>query len=124
MEKSATLIGMIQTTEGYHDYPMNVMPMDDVKEANHVSNKTMGFKFAWGRTAEGHVLEFIKAGNWAKRDFKAMQEMGVIELGSSWAWAPKTFKVPQGLVKILRSFEIGKETSEYMNRWAKAFGIV
>lgn len=98
------------------------VPMDDMKKANQVSNMYMGFKIIYGVTADGKVFQFIKAGRWAKRDFKAMKEkLGVIELGCSWAYAPSNFEVDGRPVKLTKTFEVGKETVELFDRWARAF---
>lgn len=96
------------------------VPMDDIKRANWVSNTVMGFKSIYGVTADGKVLHFIKAGRWAKRDFKMMKELGVVELGCSWAFAPSDFEVDGRPVKIAETFEIGRETKEHFDRWLKA----
>lgn len=96
------------------------VPMDDMKKANQVSNTYMGFKIVYGLTADGKVYQFLKAGRWAKRDFKMMKDMGVIELGCSWTFAPSNFEVDGRAVKLTKTFEVGKGTVELLDRWARA----
>jgi hypothetical protein len=113
--------GLITTTEGLKDAKMTNVPMDDIKELNNNTSKTMGFKFVYGRTNDNKVIEFIKAGNWAKRDIKLIQEHGVIELIASFCWSPKNFEIDGIQTTIYKTIECGKETKEHFNRWLKAF---
>lgn len=119
--KSETFIGLIQTTEGFSPTKMEVVSLEDAKEANRSSSMYAGLKFVYGRTEEGKVVEFVKAGRWAKRDLNAMKEAGVIEAVAHGCFAPNNFEIPTGRAQISRTYEIGKKTVDKFNRLAKAF---
>lgn len=124
LNKNQNFVGMLQTTEGYRPHEMYVVPMDDMKEANSVSSSYAGFKIVYGRTEDNQVMEFIKAGKWAKRDFDRMKDLGIIELICSGCFAPKNFTIYGKWVQVSRSFECGKETKERFDRYAKALGMM
>lgn len=120
IQKSETFIGLITTSEGYQQTKMTIVNLRDYNAANHQTCSTMGFRFIYGRTERGQIFEFIKAGKFAKRDLENIKKLGVIEAVTSWAFAPKRFLIPQGEKEIVKSFELGKETAEHINRWLKA----
>ena len=120
IQKSETFIGLIHTTEGYQQTKMTITDITDITTLNRQTCSTMGFRFLYGRTEQGQIFEFIKAGKFAKKDIKIMQQLGVIEAVNSWAFAPKKFLIPQGEKEITKSIELGKETAEHINRWMKA----
>jgi len=120
IEKSETFTGLITTTEGLRPAKMTIVNLQDYNEANTQTCSTMGFRFIYGRTEQGQIFEFIKAGKLCKRDLSTMQQLGVIEAVTSWAWCPKKFLIPQGEKEITKSIELGKETAEHINRWLKA----
>jgi len=120
MKKCENFIGMVKTTEGFMPHKFYEMPLNNVQDANKATGKCMGFKIIYGCTEDGKVYEFMKAGNWAKRDLDAMKAIGVIEAGSSLAFAPKRFETNQGMVEVTMSFDIGKDTQDMKDRWLRA----
>ena len=120
IEKSETFIGLIHTTEGLRPTKMTIVNLQDTNEINRQTCSTMGFRFLYGRTEQGQIYEFIKAGKFCKRDLENIKKLGVVETVTSWAWCPKKFSIPQGETEITKSFELGKETTEHFNRWLKA----
>jgi len=120
IEKSETFIGLIQTTEGLRPTKMTIADITDHNRLNKQTCSTMGFRFIYGRTEQGQIFEFIKAGKFCKRDLENIKKLQVIEAVTSWAWCPKKFLIPQGEAEIIQSFELGKETSDHFNRWLKA----
>jgi len=120
IQKSETFIGLIQTTEGYRQTKMTITDITDHNRLNKQTCSTMGFRFLYGRTEQGQIFEFIKAGKFAKKDIKIMQQLGIVEAVNSWCWCPKKFLIPQGEAGITKSIELGKETAEHINRWMKA----
>ena len=120
IQKSKTFIGLIQTTEGYQQTKMTITDITNIETLNRQTCSTMGFKIIYGRTEQGQIFEFIKAGKFAKKDITAIKQLGVVEAVTSWAFAPKRFLIPQGEKEITKSFELGKETAEHMSKWLKA----
>lgn len=118
--KSETFIGLIHTTEGYRETKMTKLDLTNIEILNRQTNSTMGFKIIYGRTEDGQIFEFIKAGKFCKRDLTAIKQLNIIEAVTSWVFAPKKFLIPQGEIEITKSFELGKETKEHINRWLKA----
>lgn len=118
--KSETFYGLISTSEGYRQTKMTVIDLTSIEKVNKQTNSTMGFRFIYGRTEQGQIFEFIKAGKFCKRDLENIKKLGVIEAITSWVWCPKRFSIPQGEKEITQSFELGKETTEHINRWLKA----
>jgi hypothetical protein len=117
-EKSTTMVAIMNS--GYRYYPI-VVPMDDYKAANKATSATMGFKFMWGRTENGEVIEFIAGANLRKKDLAKIKTYGVVELVTSWCWAPDTWEIPvHGAVKVTKSVELNEEVNRHMNRWTNA----
>lgn len=118
--KSKTFKGLIRTEDGLSITEMFQVPLDDLKEANSQTTEVRGFRILYGRTEDGKVVEFMKAGRLAKRDLNFIQKVGVVEAVCSW-FAPKHFQIPEGQVEISLSFALGgKKTQELMDLWAKA----
>jgi hypothetical protein len=124
LEESKTLIGLIHTTEGYQETGLYPVSLTTVEEINRATCSVMGFRIMYGRTEDGKVFEFMKAGRFCKRDIDFMKSIGIIEGACSWAFAPKRFKTPQGIVEITKTFELGRETLQKELEWAKAFGML
>lgn len=118
--RSETFKGLVQTTEGLSPTGLFPVPLDDLKEANSQTRMVMGFRLLYGRTEDGKVFEFLKAGRLAKRDLNAIKSLGIVEAGCSWAFAPKQFEIPQGQTPISATFTLGgKETEALMDQWTK-----
>jgi hypothetical protein len=118
--KSKTFKGLIETTEGLSMIEMYQVSLDDLKEANAQTAMVMGFRLLYGRTEDGRVFEFIKAGRLAKRDLEVMKKLGVVESVCSWCFAPKQFEIPQGRVPVSATITLGgKETERLMEQWTK-----
>jgi hypothetical protein len=123
--KSESFIGLINTSDkGLVPTEMTVVNMEDLREANRTSGMYAGFKIVYGRTESGEVFDFMKSGQWAKRDFMKLKEMGVIELVCHGCFAPTTFDIPQGRVKLSKTFECGRETKERLDRYARTLGYM
>lgn len=120
IQKSETFTGLITTTGGLKPTKMTIVDLSNVEIINRQTCSTMGFRFIYGRTEQGQIYEFIKAGKFCKRDLQNIQKLGVIEAVNSWCWCPKKFLIPQGEKEITKSIELGKETAEHINTWLKA----
>jgi len=71
--------GLIRTTEGLMDANMKtVNDINDVKELNLKTSKTMGFKFMYGKTSNNEIIEFVKGGNWCKRDIENIKKFNIL----------------------------------------------
>lgn len=118
--KSKTFKGLIRTEDGLSITEMYQVPLDDLKGANSQTTEVRGFRILYGRTKDGKVVEFMKAGRLAKKDLNFIQKVGVIEAVCSW-WAPNHFQIPEGQVEISLTFTLGgKKTQELMDLWKKA----
>ncbi len=122
IEKSKRIVGLIRTTSGLSPTEMTKINLNDYKVANRQVFSTMGFKFIWGLTEDGEIIEFVRGGAIRKKDLTLMKEMGVIEAVTSGCWAPEHWDVDGERKETSRSLEIGKSTKNLFDRWSKALG--
>ncbi len=119
MEKSKRIVGFIRTTTGGSPVEMTRINLECYKTANSQTFATMGFKFVYGLTQAGEIVEFIRAGAIRKKDLALMKDLGVVEAVSHGCFSPKKWKVDGGEMQdTAHTIEVGRDTSSLLDRWA------
>lgn len=118
---------LIQTREGPHPVrTQNAACKTAAEVVAHCkrNSATMGFTVQFAVNPErGEVIEVIRKGKLVQRDVKALVEAGFSEWLYSWAFAGKTFRLPDGReVPITHKLDLIK-TAEVLP-WARAFGYL
>lgn len=93
-------------------WEMDLVPMDDIAEANRVCLSFAGHKSLYGLTEDGRLYKFIKEGRWAKRDFDRMRkELGIVECATHACFRSDTVQLKnRRLAKVVQEFSIEGKT--------------
>jgi len=114
---------LVQTTEGFRDARTHVLFSDSARDIVAFAKKggtTAGFSITYAVHADGHVVSIMKSGSLNQKDVKALVSMGFRQWHYSWAFAGKTWRMPNGdivAVKNVESFD-----PNHLAQWQRAFG--
>jgi hypothetical protein len=106
----------------------NSLVSTDVKEIVSFFKEmcmTMGFFIGFAINPEKkEVAHIVRKGRLCQRDVKRLLSDGYSEWSYSWAWAPKTFKFPEGdIVTVSVEYDLSPAaTTREAIRWGRAIG--